>query len=132
MPMIAAVPAISTLSLETEARRPSPPLWLESIAPLWHRSPLPGRDPRGEPLAIHLSGARVPDASRDRLASPDSYYSEAHTRIGVRLSPSGCTPHSRPGRARRRPASAAETIGVDGDVTQSPAHAPSALARRAP
>src|SRR5215212_3924941 len=88
MPMIAAVPAISTLSLETEARRPPPPLWLVSIAPLWHRSPLPRSRPHAEPLAIHLSGARAPDASRDRMASPDAYYSEAHTRIVVTLSPS--------------------------------------------
>jgi len=32
--MIAAVPAISTLSLETDPRRPPPPLWFESIASL--------------------------------------------------------------------------------------------------
>src|SRR5215211_2099271 len=87
MPMIAAVPAISTFSLETELRRPPPPLWLESIAPLRHRSPLPGREHVANPRLFILAALEC--GTQAGTGWPHLIpTTEAHKRIGVTLSPS--------------------------------------------
>src|SRR5919112_3697865 len=100
MPMIAAVPAISTLSLETEPRRPPPPLWPESIAPLSDIvHPFPGRDRVPNPWLFILPaleyGMQAGIGWRRRIPT-----TEAHARIGKMLNSSERTLHSRPGRAR--------------------------------